>query len=74
MKIFFVVLLVQCSALASVNNKRTKVCDDRDAKKTEFRLLKDKMDYDPHADIGAIMARMETVIAEHKDLDSKCKR
>lgn len=73
MKVFFVVLLVQCSAFALIN-KRSKACDDRDAKKTEFRLLKDKMDYDPHADIGAIMARMETVIAEHKDLESKCKR
>lgn len=73
MKVFFVVLLVQCSAVALIN-KRSKACDDQDVKKTEFRLLKDKMDNDPHADIGAIMARMEGVIAEHNALEASCKR
>ena len=73
MKVFFVVLLVQCSSFALIN-KRSKACDDQGVKKTEFRLLKDKMDHDPHADIGAIMARMETVIAEHNALEGKCKR
>lgn len=73
MKVFFVVMLVQCSAFALIK-KSSKACDEQHAKKTEFRLLKDKMDHDPHADIGAIMARMETVIAEHNALDVKCKR
>lgn len=72
MKVFFVVLVVQCSAFAAIKNK--KACDDQATKKTEFRLLKDKMDNDPHADIGAIMARMETVIAEHAALEGRCKR
>ena len=58
MKVFIVVLLVQSAAIASIN-KRAKACDEQHAKKTEFKLLKDKMDHDPHADIGAIMARME---------------
>lgn len=73
MKVFLVVLFVQCSAFALIN-KRTKACDEQQVKRTEFRLLKDKMDNDPHADIGAIIARMEGVIAEHKALEVSCKR
>lgn len=74
MKVFFVVLLVQCSAFAVINKQSRKACDEQHVKKTEFRLLKDKMDYDRHADVGAIIARMETVLAEHKALEGKCKR
>ncbi|WP_409478796.1 hypothetical protein [Pseudobdellovibrio sp. HCB154] len=73
MQVFLVALLMQCSAFALIN-KRTKACDEQQVKKTEFRLLKDKMDNDPHADIGAIIARMEGVIAEHKALEASCKR
>lgn len=73
MKVFVVVFLVQCSAFALIN-KRVKACEDQAAKKTEFQLLKDKMDHDLHADIGAIVARMEGIIAEHKALEASCKR
>lgn len=73
MKIFFVVLFVQCSAVALIK-KHSKACDEQHTMKTEFRLLKEKMDNDAHADFGAIMARMETLIAEYNALDIKCKR
>ena len=68
---FLVAMLVQGSAFAAVQKKG---CDASHAKQTEFQLLKDKLTHDPHADIEAIIGRMEVVAGEYKDLESKCKR
>ncbi len=69
---FLVALLVQGSAFAAIPKK--KGCEASHAKQTEFQLLKDKLTHDPHADIEAIINRMEVVAGEYKDLESKCKR
>jgi hypothetical protein len=74
MKVFLVVLLVHCSAFALIRKQAIKACDEQHAKQTEFQLLKAKMDNDPHADVGLIIERMQTVVSEYKALEAKCHR
>lgn len=74
MKAFFVVLFVQCSVFAAIKKQAIKACDEQHAKQTEFQLLKEKMQNDPHANLEAIIDRMQTVVSEYKALNSKCKR
>lgn len=71
MKIFMVVLLVQCSTVAAVNKLSCK--EQEHLKKTEMQLLKDKMDNDRFADVEAIVTRLYVLAEERSEIKAKCK-
>jgi hypothetical protein len=70
-KFFVVILFIQSSVLAIT---RKQACDERSTKKTEYRLLSDKIAGDPHADVDMILKRMKTVSQDYKNLEARCKR